>query len=192
MIGLKIAIVCFVALADMYGGEVVANDPAPVVQETEAPTQAPTEAVIVPTAPKAEGFVVYSIYGITPPAEWQRALYDELCARGVGWFYPYAICQIWQESRWNNYSSNGVDVGLTQQKEIYWQGRAAYWGVAGASIFDPYAQIHVFAGMMAQYLNISGGSIEWALSWYFYGNGEYADYYVRNVLEHLDALGVVR
>ena len=161
----------------------------PVVVETYAPTtEAPTEAYI---PPRKDG-TIYRIYGMTPPEEWQRYLYAELDARGYAWYMPYAVCQIFQESRWNQYSTNGIDSGLTQQKEVYWQTRAAYWGVPGASIWDPYAQIHVFAGMMAQYLSISGGSVEWALSWYFWGNGEYAEYYVSNVMAHWSALEVVR
>lgn len=82
MVGLKIAMVCFVALADMSGGktQVVVPDPVPVVWEQ--PTTAPTEAPKVETQPQAEGFRVYSIYGQTPPVEWQRHLYNKLAERG--------------------------------------------------------------------------------------------------------------
>ena len=191
MLGIKVALVCAVMMADMVGGTLpVANEPEPVVVETQAPTEAyipPTEAYIPPKVGE-----IYRIHGMTPPEEWQRYLYAELDARGYAWYMPYAVCQIFQESRWNQYSTNGMDSGLTQQKEVYWQTRAAYWGVPGASIWDPYAQIHVFAGMMAQYLSLSGGSVEWALSWYFWGNGEYAEYYVNNVMAHWSALEDIR
>lgn len=191
--GLKIAIVCFVAMADISCGATVSNVPEPttaVVIETAAPT---TEAprVEIPTAPKSEGFTAYRIYGITPPIEWQRFLYDELAEKGHAWYMPYAMCQIFQESRWNQYSTNGIDVGLTQQKEVYWQTRAAHWGVPGASIWDPYAQLHVYAGMMCQFL-AQTGSVEWALSLYFWGNGDYAPKYIADVMEHWGALEVVR
>lgn len=192
MVGLKIALVFIVMMADMAGGQApVANEPIVIETQapTEAPTQPPTQEVYIP--PAKEG-TIYRIHGMTPPEEWQRYLYAELEARGYAWYMPYAVCQIFQESRWNQYSTNGTDSGLCQQKEVYWQSRAAHWGVPGASIWDPYAQLRVYAGMMCQYLAISGGSVDWALSWYFWGNGEYAEYYVQNVMAHWGALEVVR
>ena len=191
--GLKIAIVCFVAMADISCGATVANVPEPttaVVIETAAPT---TEAprVEIPTAPKSEGFTAYRIYGITPPIEWQQYLYEQLDSLGFGWYMPYAVCQIFQESRWNQYSDNGVDVGLTQQKAVYWQTRAAHWGVPGASIWDPYAQLKVYAGMMSQFL-AQTGSVEWALSLYFWGNGDYAPKYIADVMSHWGALEAIQ
>lgn len=193
MVGLKIAMVFFVALADMSGGRPAAvPDPAPVVWEQ--PTAAPTEApkVEVQTRPPAEGFRVYTIHGQTPPIEWQRHLYNKLAERGYSWYMPYAVCQIWQESCWNQYSTNGIDSGLTQQKEAYWEARSAHWGVPGASIWDVYAQLHVYACMMCHYLDVYGGNVEMALSLYFYGTGDYAPEYVGYVMSHMDALEVVR
>lgn len=189
MVGLKIAMVCIVALADMSGGLPAAvPDPAPVVWEQ--PTAAPTEApkVEVPTQAPAEGFRAYTIHGKTPPVEWQRYLYDELAARGYEWYMPYAICQIQQESCWNQYSDNGHDKGLTQQKGIYWDSRATHWGVPGASIWDPYAQLHVYACMMCQYLDNAGGDVGMALSVYFLGVWEYSELYVGHVMSHLEGL----
>ena len=194
MVGLKIAIVCFVAMADVYGGAEVANVPEPttaVVETPTAPTEVPTTAV-VPTAPRAEGFVAYSIYGYTPPIEWQQYLYNELAARGCAWYYPYAVCQIFQESRWSQWSDNGRDFGITQQKGIYWQSRAAYYGIPGADIWDVYAQFKVFAGMMSGFLSASGGDVGMALSLYYLGTGEYSSVYVNNVMAHWGALEVVR
>ena len=186
MVGLKIAMVCIVAMADMSGGktQAVVPDPAPVVWETPAPTEAPK----VETQPQAEGFRVYTIHGKTPPVEWQRFLYDRLAERGYSWYFPYAICQIQQESCWNQYSDNGHDMGLTQQKRIYWDSRAAHWGVPGASIWDPYAQLHVYACMMCQFLDGSGGDVGMALSLYYYGTGEYAPEYVGHVMSHWEGL----
>lgn len=192
MVGLKIALVCFVAVADISGGkaaEVNVPEPPPAVV-WETPTEAPTQApVYVP--PVQEGFVAYRIHGYTPPIEWQRDLYNKLAARGIGWYWPYAVCQIFQESRWNQWSDNGVDKGITQQKGVYWANRAAHYGVAGADIWDVYAQFTVFAGMMADLL-AANGSVEMALSVYFYGTGEYAPQYIADVMSHWAALEVVR
>lgn len=193
MLGLKVAIVCIVVMADIGVGKAPAvnapETPPAVVETTTAPTEAPR--VIVPAPPVTEGFVAYTIYGITPPIEWQQFLYDELAANGYAWYMPYAMCQIFQESRWNQYSDNGVDVGLTQQKAVYWHTRAAHWGVPGASIWNPYAQLKVYAGMMCQFL-AQTGSVEWALSLYFWGNGDYAPKYIEDVMSHWGALEVVR
>lgn len=187
MVGLKIGIVCIVALADMSGGRPAAvPDPAPVVWETPAPTEA-TKAE-VPTQPPAKGFRAYTIHGETPPVEWQRYLYDELAVRGYAWYMPYAMCQIQQESCWNQYSDNGHDKGLTQQKGVYWADRAAYWGIPGADIWNPYAQLHVYSCMMCHYLTIYGGDVGMALSLYYYGTGDYAPEYVNHVMSHWEAL----
>lgn len=200
MLGVKIAIVCFIAMADMSGGKPAAvNVPEPttaVVVEattTQAPpqTEAPTQAV--PEPPKAEGFVAYSIYGFTPPIEWQRYLYDRLSERGYGWYYPYAVCQIWQESRWNQWSDNGRDFGITQQKGIYWADRCVYFGIPGADIWDVNAQFYIFSCQMAGYLAANGGAVEWALSEYINGaHGKYHESYVTAVLSHWEALEAVR
>lgn len=194
MLGLKVAIVCFVVMADMSGGKPpVVNVPetAPVVIETTAaPTQTPTQAV--PTPPRSEGFVAYSIYGYTPPAEWQRYLYDQLSSLGFGWYMPYAVCQIFLESRWNQWSDNGRDFGLTQQKGIYWESRCAYYGIPGADIWDVYAQLFIYSRMMCGFLAAHGGDIGWALSDYFLGTGEYSQLYVDYVMSHWGALEEVK
>lgn len=192
------AIVMMVVMADIVVNMTpipnTVPETQPVVVETQAPTQAPTEAqrTEIPAPPAQEGFQAYSIYGRVPPIEWQRYLYDELASRGKAWYMPYAVCQIQQESCWNQYSDNGRDFGLTQQKGIYWADRAAHYGIAGADIWDPYAQLHVFACMMSAYLAYYGGDVGMALSAYYLGAWEYSATYVDAVMEHWGALEVVR
>ena len=75
MVGIKIALVCFMAVADISGGKAAeANVPEPTPAVVwEAPTEAPTQApVYVP--PAQEGFVAYRIHGKVPPIEWQQYL----------------------------------------------------------------------------------------------------------------------
>lgn len=183
---MKLTIVMMVMVAE------IAICPVPVkntVPETVVQTEAPTEAVQIPTQ---EGFVAYRIHGNVPPIEWQRYLYNELASRGFEWFMPYAVCQIQQESRWNQYSTNGTDSGLTQQNESYWPARAEHWGVAGASIWDVYAQLHVFACQMTQYLGATGGDVNRALSLYFLGYDGWAQFYIDCVMSHWGALEEVR
>ena len=191
----KVLIVMMVVVADCFSMTApVANVPEPVVIETQAPTEAPTEApkTEIPAPPAQEGFQAYSIYGRVPPIEWQRYLYNELASRGYAWYMPYAVCQIWQESCWNQWSDNGRDFGLCQQKGIYWADRAAFYGIAGADIWDPYAQLHVFACMMSAYLAYYGGDVGMALSAYYLGAWEYSATYVDAVMAHWGALEEVR
>ena len=97
---MKLAIIMMVVVADMFSMAAPVPDkaPDPPVVVVEAPTEAPTTPIVIPTvAPTAQG-TIYSIYGITPPEEWQRYLYAELEARGYAWYMPYAVCQIFQES----------------------------------------------------------------------------------------------
>lgn len=182
----KVLIVMMVVVADCISmtAPVKNTAPEPVPVETQAPTQA--------WIPTQEGFVAYRIHGKVPPIEWQQYLYNELASRGFAWYMPYAICQIQQESCWNQWSDNGTDRGLTQQKGIYWDSRAAHWGIPGASIWDPYAQLHVFACQMTQYLGATGGDVNRALSMYFLGYDGYDAFYIQCVMSHWGALEVVR
>ena len=191
-VGIGKMITTVVVIAELIGGQApVVNvpDPAPVETQAVIETQAIRE---IPQSPRAEGVVAYRIYGRDLPMEWQTFLYGKLAARGYGWYYPYAVCQIFQESRWSQWSDNGRDFGICQQKGIYWESRAAHYGIAGADIWDVYAQFHVYAAMMCDYLDYYGGDVGMALSAYYLGAWEYSETYVNNVMEHWPALEVVR
>lgn len=151
---------------------------APVYETTIAETE----------CVETEAETIYRIHGITPPPEWQTMLLDELKRAGIEWYMPFAVCQVFQESRWQQFADNGTDKGITQQKGVYWSARASRYGVGGADIFDVAAQFRVFASMMAGYLAAAGNDVGWALSYYFFGNGEYADKYVADVMSHFPHL----
>ena len=196
-LAIKIA-VCFFALVHVYEPEpqeviipITEENAVAIVETTETPTKG-IEIPIKNTETPTEGFVQYSAYGITPPLEWQIGLYTELQNQGIAWYWKFSFCQIMQESRWNRWSDNGQDCGIAQQKEIYWASRAQRYGMPGADIWDVYAQFHVYACMMKEYLRIANNDIGWALSLYFYGNGEYAEKYVADVLSHMDYLKEVK
>ena len=65
------------------------------------------------------------------------------------WFWNLAKC----ESTWNpnavntSYYDNGHPSGLYQHISGYWPARAAKYGYAGASVFDPVANANVTAAM---------------------------------------------
>ena len=173
---------------------IVETVPAVVVETVHAYTEPETTTAYVEpqTAPVWQNdFKQYRVAGHTPPYEWQWYLYGKLEQFGIAWFYHYAICQIWQESRWNQWSTNGVDHGLTQQKGVYWETRAAQAGIPGADIWDPYAQIHVYVWQMAQYLAAANYSVEGALSIYYLGYAGYAGEYVWNVLRWMNYLEIM-
>ena len=161
--------------------------PETTVAQTEVyipeTTATPTTVAQVP-----RGFKYYTVAGQSISKDLQRYLYDRLEHFGIAWYYPYAVCQIWQESRWNPMSTNGRDHGICQMKGIYWDGRAANAGLPGADIWDPYAQLHVFSWMMSGYLNAAGGNTGRALSMYFLGSDQWSDTYVNNVMSWMPTL----
>ena len=182
---IKLALVLLLAFSGPMTDEGLPLREAKAVEEkTEVKTEVKTE--------KKQPAKAYSIHGTIPNRDWQRYLRNELTRKGIEWYFPYAVCQIYQESRWNPKADNGRDKGLTQQKGVYWLSRAARYGIPNADIWDPYAQIHVFSCMMAEYLRLAKNDVGWALSYYFYGNGQRADKYVHDVLSHMDYLKEVK
>ena len=163
---------------------------APPITETAPTVTVPTTESVL--SDYSRGFVHYRVNGVLPPYEWQWYLYGQLADRGIEWFYTYAVCQIYQESNWNQWSDNGQDRGLCQQKAVYWDSRAASAGIPGADIWEPYAQLYVYAWQMSQYLSASGYSVEGALSIYYLGYAGYSAEYVGHVMRWLDYLEVVR
>lgn len=184
-----ILMTCMVVCADVSGySEYPKEDPKPAIVEEVATQSIQTQETQSTQSTQSVGFKLYTIHGIMPSEELQRYLYGKLSERGIAWYMPYAVCQIWQESRWNPESTNGRDHGLCQQKGIYWDGRAAAYGIPGASIWDPYAQLHVYACMMAGYLAATGGDVGRALSMYYLGTDGWAQNYVDAVTGHLNNL----
>ena len=161
----------------------------PPITETAPPATVPTTESV--SSDYSRGFVHYRVGECVPPYEWEWYLYAKLADRGLEWFYPTAVCQIYQESNWSQWSDNGRDFGLCQQKGIYWDSRAAAAGIPGADIWDPYAQIHVYVWMMASYLQAAGGNVGRALSMYYLGTDGWSDTYVGWVIKWLDYLEVV-
>ena len=154
--GIAKMLVVAVLVADIVSPRTVEIKP-PDTKAVEA-WEAPAATAPPQTAPVwQDKFVPYRVNDVSPPHEWQWYLYGQLADRGISWFYPHAICQIYQESNWNRWADNGRgDLGLTQQKAVYWADRAAQAGIPGADIWEPYAQLFVYAWQIANYLTASG------------------------------------
>ena len=93
---------------------------------------------------------LYTVNGAMLDPAIQEYLYTRLCEAGIGWFFPISLCIAYQESNFDIHAvnkSNGIDKGL-------FQFRSTYWGEG--DIFDPYNQINVFVGLMANRANNLG------------------------------------
>lgn len=85
------------------------------------------------------------------PTAFEAAIIDQCNA--VGCDASQVIRVMYCESSGNPYAQNNIYLGLFQHHVGYWPGRATQYGVPGASIYDPYAQIHVTTRMFAQGLS---------------------------------------
>lgn len=192
--GIAKAIVIAVMVADIVAPRAVENKlPEPTTAVVETTTAwVPEETAPPQTATQWQNsFRRYRVNGVLPPYEWQWYLYGKLADRGLEWWYPYAVCQIYQESNWNQYSTNGKDHGLCQFKGIYWGGWVQAAGIPGADIWDVYAQLTVYAWMMGNNLAAAGGNVGQALSLYYLGYAGWSDEYIGHVMRWIDYLEVV-
>ena len=141
-------------------------------------------------AEKWKDFTAYTVHQRTMPIEWQKYLYEQLYQYGTTWYFPYALCQIFQESRFNATAENpnGLDKGLCQFRITYWNEFASRSGNPGTDIWDPYAQLRVYAWLMSQNLKQTNNDVGYALSLYYLGVNSYAPDYVNDVLSHYDSL----
>lgn len=127
-------------------------DPEPLQRflETYEQTEDETEAEQVP---------IYRIAGDLIDPEIQMLLYNALDAEGVSYAYEIGLCQIYQESRGDRFAvnqSNGIDKGILQYRETFWD-----WDLG--DIFDPEAQIRLYSQQMSKRFN-SGLSADEAIS----------------------------
>ena len=96
---------------------------------------------------------IYQVAGVELNPEIGDFLYAELSARGIEWWPPYALAQMFQESRFNPNAANvnGLDKGILQY-------RITYWDFSRGDIFDWRAQIRLYCEQTARRL-ASGCSI---------------------------------
>lgn len=139
--------------------------PATVAYETPCETNEPTDA-LPDSGPQAapEDLPAGDMTPEDCPEGDAMALGDledylrgQLAVNGAEWFYPYAWCQVMQESNWNPWAenANGQDKGLLQFRAQFWQ--------EPESIFDPYAQIRRYVREVTARIN-AGLSVEEVIS----------------------------
>lgn len=109
-------------------------------------------------------------------------LYDRLAVRGLERYAEYIVCQIWQESRFDQYceNANGLDKGLLQYRATFWDKRWRDYGFNHEyDIFNPYAQIELY---IREFELRIGQGIEKALSDHYTGGEGFSAKYVNDVL----------
>lgn len=96
------------------------------------------------------------------PADCPALIREAFRRQGIAWRGGEAVAVATCESGLNPraYNSSSGASGLLQQLARYWPGRAAAYGFAGASPFDPWANAMVSAGMVRD----TGGWSHWSCS----------------------------
>lgn len=151
------------------------------VMEADMPTDAPVETESQsPTASP-----LYSVGSQMMAEELQTYLWQKLVDNGIEWFMPYAVLIAKQESDFDIYARNpnGLDCGL-------FQFRSTYWGEG--DIFNPYNQIDVFVGLMANRARAGKTVSEMISAHNMSDYGAYNQEYVNQVMQHAPALQKVR
>lgn len=155
--------------------------PEPIPEMTTVPTDIPEGDAQVPTEDVPAGDAVPEDCpegDVMACADLEDYLRGQLAEAGVEWFYPYAWCQVMQESNWNPWAENenGQDKGLLQFRLQYWR--------EPESIFDPYAQIRRYVREVTTRIN-AGLPVEEVISRHFTSdyvggiNWEYVNHVMR-------------
>lgn len=128
--------------------------------------------------------VVYTIDGCELDSELYEYLRVTMSSMGLEWYFPYALCQIFQESSFNPYAeaSNGQDKGLLQY-------RLKYWNEEDGDIYDPYAQIRVYCKTMHDKVREGLGICQIISDHYTGGVGYDADY-VNDVVRWMNHVSI--
>lgn len=128
---------------------------------------------------------LYAVDGYIPDESLQTYLYTQLCNSGIGYFFPYSVCLIAQESEWNPLAENpnGLDKGLLQYRTSFWP-TLEWW--------NPYAEIDIFVQQMANRANM-GCTVSDMISRHNQSDwGSYCQEYVDAVMAHANTLVQIR
>lgn len=178
--------------------EFEATEPSTEAFELDAPTEvtdAQTEVTDAPTeATTAFSMTYYTVNGAMLPMVLQCYAYTTLKEFGCEDYFPLFLCQMYQESRFNQESVSAYgDYGLCQIKGKY---HDYYKQLAGLHddadlIHDPCANIYVGAWIMARNIKATG-DVDLAISGYYMGTFEkYSEEYVQQVRQWESTLKVV-
>lgn len=164
-----------------YTLDAVAAEPVAADDNTENETEEP-ETEVAETAP------IYRIDGEVIDPEIQRTLWEHLNAAGIGYWYEGALAQMMQESGGDPMivnPTNGIDMGLYQYRE-------PFWDYSRGDIFDPEAQIRLYVEETAARIN-AGLTVDEVISRHFTSDyvTEIDWEYVRAVRQWINRLEVI-
>lgn len=165
-----------------------ATETAPYEAETESSDEVATETEepsYEPSTEAEEVIPLYRIGGADFDVCRQMEIYGHLKSVGCEFFYEYALCQAFQESRDNPYAENpnGLDKGEFQFRRTYWDGLTEKYGINGADIFDFYAQTYVFSRRVAEFTSVYGQDVLSIISAHNTGGYGYNQAYVNQVIQ---------
>ena len=131
----------------------------------------------------------YTVNGKRLGENLEAYLYGQLKQRWIEHFYELALCQIYQESRFNCSAVNSVhmDFGLCQHCQGSFPTSAKEAGLVEYDIMNPIDSIYVYAYLMEKYLR-EEGSVDMALSRYYTGHSVYNDQYVKDVTRWINTM----
>lgn len=135
----------------------------------------------------------YTVNGAFLGYELSNYLYEQLKCCDMEWFYEIALCQLYQESRFdaNAVSGDGYDQGIAQFRSTYFEYFMELAGLTEADPFNAMDSIYIYVRLMQTHLNSVGGDANWALSKYNVGNTTWYNHnYVNAVLRWFDTLEV--
>lgn len=177
---------------------------AEVQPETEAPAQEVQDEILPAADPEEtvpEAGEVNGPEDVEPEPETEAAapvrdtlgcpqeILDELRARlsahCIEWWEPYALAQMFQESRFGIYveNRNGLDKGLLQYRVTYWSALCTQHGLpAETDIFDWRAQLNIYVQDTARRIG-NGLTVNEIISRHMMSDyGPYNETYVNNVM----------
>lgn len=137
---------------------------------------------------------LYTVNGSRLPDELSNYAYSVCQQFGIEWYYPHLLCQMYQESRFQQSAvSPSGDYGLMQLKGIYHAYFKQIAGIPWADLVnDPYANIYCGIYLMQMYLH-QCGDLNTAISAYNTGSvNSYNPAYVNQVRQWEGTLQRIR
>lgn len=129
----------------------------------------------------------YKVNNVVLSVDMQDFIYRTCCNMGIEYYFPYFLCQIYQESKFDPraVSKDGIDYGYCQLRIYYhddFKNQVGHpeWDL----INDPFANIYVGCHLMATNLTATDGNISEALKLYFNSGSDYWNsIYVGDVMQ---------
>ena len=114
----------------------------------------------------------YTVNGAFLGYELSDYLYEQLKAHDMEWFYGVALCQLYQESRFdaNAVGYDGLDQGIAQLRATYFDYFMEKAGLEEADPFNPHDSICIYVCLMESHLASVDWNVPSALSKYNVGN----------------------